>query len=391
MNNGPAPYYVMGGTQDNGTDKWSGTTTWANGLGADGMVCNIDPINGTNVYAEIQFGDHRKSTNSGVGFSSINTGITGSAQWVTPVAQDQTDGDILFTETSSGIFRTTNGGGNWTLVNGSGQGAVWLDVSRVDPDLVYAVDTASGGTVRRSLNGGTSWSNVSVGFPFSNGTETKILAHPTDVNTVFVTFSSYSNVAQVAMSTDQGSSWTAVDGDLPNIPVFSMAVNPSNPTDWYIGTDLGVWMSTNGGVNWTPAGTGMPNAAVDDLEIQDSLQLLVAGTHGRGAWELSISTAPVSSEITSAPLARNLMLDRPWPNPVRDRTILRYAAHSDAPVSLRVYDVKGRLVSDLEDLSRGDGIIRTTPWFTDDVPAGVYFAVLEAGSQRVTQKVTVLK
>jgi len=28
-----APYYVMGGTQDNGTDKWSGTSSWSDGLG----------------------------------------------------------------------------------------------------------------------------------------------------------------------------------------------------------------------------------------------------------------------------------------------------------------------------------------------------------------------
>jgi hypothetical protein len=389
VNNGPTPYYVMGGTQDNGTDKWSGTTTWADGLGADGMVCNIDPTDGTTVYAEIQFGDHRKSTSSGVGFFSINNGITGSGQWVTPVAQNPVNGDILFTETSSGMFRTTNGGSNWSLVTGNG--AVWIDVSPVDPDLVWAVDTPSGGVVRRSTNGGTTWTNVTNGFPFGNGTETRILAHPTDVNTVFVTFSSYSNVSQVAMSTNQGSSWTSVDGDLPNIPVLSMAVNPSNPTDWYVGTDLGVWLSTNGGTNWVPAGTGMPNVVVDDLEIQDGLQKLVAGTHGRGTWELAIGSSAVDAEALTPAPSRGLMLDTPWPNPVRDRALFRFAARSDATVSLRVYDITGRRVAQLEEFSRGDGIIRTAPWFTDDVPSGIYLVVLEAGAERLTRKVTVLK
>ncbi len=69
VNNGPTPYYVMGGTQDNGTDKWSGTTTWNEGLFADGMVCNINAVNGTAVYAEIQFGSHYKNFNSGSGSS----------------------------------------------------------------------------------------------------------------------------------------------------------------------------------------------------------------------------------------------------------------------------------------------------------------------------------
>ena len=47
---------------------------------------------------------------------------------------------------------------------------------------------------------------------------------------------------------------------------------------------------------------------------------------------------------------------------------------------MKIYDVQGRLVSDLEDFERGDWIIRTTPWLTDDVPSGVYFAVLQAGA-----------
>ncbi|HMB71218.1 MAG TPA: hypothetical protein VKU85_18045, partial [bacterium] len=139
VNNGPDPYYVMGGTQDNGTDKWSGTTTWANGLGADGMVCNVDPTNGTTVYAEIQNGDHRKSTTSGTAFFSINNGLSGSGRWVTPVDQSQFDGDVLFTETSAGIYKTTDGGGLWNLV-GAGFRSYWISVSPVDDDVVWSID-----------------------------------------------------------------------------------------------------------------------------------------------------------------------------------------------------------------------------------------------------------
>ena len=59
-------------------------------------------------------------------------------------------------------------------------------------------------------------------------------------------------------------------------------------------------------------------------------------------------------------------------------------------VSLSIYDVHGRLVSNLAEFSAGDGIIRTTPWVTDDVPSGVYFAVLEAGIDRVSRKIVVI-
>jgi photosystem II stability/assembly factor-like uncharacterized protein len=74
-NHTDVPDFLMGGTQDQGTDKWTGSTIWTGGLGGDGMVCNISPHNGETVYAEIQFGDHWKSTNSGSSWQQINNGI----------------------------------------------------------------------------------------------------------------------------------------------------------------------------------------------------------------------------------------------------------------------------------------------------------------------------
>jgi hypothetical protein len=386
VNNGPDPYYVMGGTQDNGTDKWSGTTTWADGLGADGMVCNVDPTNGTTVYAEIQGGDHRKSTTSGTAFFGINNGITGNGRWVTPVDESQIDGDLLYTETSAGIFKTTDGGANWSNVTSSR--AVWISVSPVDDDVVWSVN---GGTVRRSTDAGATWPVVS-GFGFTVGSSTKILAHPTDPLGAFVTFASYSAVAKLARTTDGGATWQNVSGDLPDMPVSGIAVNPLSPADWFLATDLGVWHSGDGGAGWAPFGSGMPNVVVDDVEIQIDKQKLVAGTHGRGAWEADLGPDPTGAPAAASVAApRGLMLDEAWPNPARDRTLLRFAARGDAAVTLRIYDVSGRLVRHLEDLPRGDGVIRTTPWFPDGVPSGVYLAVLQSGGERLTRKITVVK
>jgi hypothetical protein len=244
--------------------------------------------------------------------------------------------------------------------------------------------------VRRSTDGGDSFPLVA-GFGFAVGSPTKIIAHPTDPATALATFSSFANVATVALTTNGGASWTDVSGDLPNIPVNGIAVNRHSLSDWYIATDLGVWLSTNGGTNWTPYGTGLPNVVVEDVEIQNALQKIVAGTHGRGAFEASIDPGPTDAGESVVSMPRHFMLDEPWPNPVRDRTLLRYAARSDAPVTLRIYDVRGRLVADLADFGRGDGVIRTTPWFTDDVASGVYLAVLRAGAEQVTRKIIVRK
>ena len=168
-------------------------------------------------------------------------------------------------------------------------------------------------------------------------------------------------------------------------------MNPSDTSQWFIGTDVGVWTSTNGGVNWLPFETGFPNAVVVDLEIQDALQKLVAGTHGRGAWEVDIPATGGTDVAIGTPVALPLMLDPPAPNPARDQAVLRFAAKYEGQVTLDVFDVAGRLVSRVAELPRGDGVIRTAPWLTDDVQSGVYFAVLRAGSMQKSQKLVVAK
>jgi photosystem II stability/assembly factor-like uncharacterized protein len=386
--NPDTPYYVMGGTQDNGTDKYGGTTTWAQGLGGDGMVCNIHEVTGETVFAETQFGSHYKSTTSGDGsWSAMNNGITGSGQWVTPVGNDPNFGRHCYTETSAGIFRTVNGMTLWENV--SSHRAVWIDMSRVDGNITWTTHNSSG--TRYTTDDGATWTTAA-GYGFSTGNHTKIHAHPTDAATALVTFSSYSNVAKVAMTTDMGASWTNVSGNLPNEPVNAIVLDPDSPDDWYIGTDTGVWKSTDGGNDWVPlGGASFPNTVVDDLEISHPHRKLVAGTHGRGAWELDIPLVGTDVAISEGEASGRLMLDRPFPNPVQDRVLLRFAARAQGPVSLAIYDVQGRLVSALETLPEGDGVVRTTPWFPDHRANGVYFAVLRADGEQISRKVVVLR
>jgi hypothetical protein len=388
VNNGPTAYYVMGGTQDNGTDKWSGTTTWSDGLGADGMVCNINPVTGTTVFAEIQFGEHRKNTNSGDSgpWTAIMSGIPGNnQQWVVPTAEDQLAGNHLYTHHSSGgIYRTLNGGTLWENV--AGHSATWIDIHPLDGNRVWT----TGGATWVTTDDGANWTQAAP-FGFLTGTPTKIAAHPADLDGALVTFSSYgAGIAHVALTTDLGATWTDVTGDFPSQPVNAIAVDPQNPTHWYIGTDVGVWRSTNGGANWVPFEAGFPNVVVSDLEIQNVERKLVAGTYGRGAWEIDLTSDPTGVEAGVASSV-NILFDRPSPNPITDRTLLRYAAKHEGPVTLGVYDVRGRLVTEVAEFARGDGVIRTTPWFAADVASGVYFAVLRAGDEQKTHKLIVRK
>ena len=381
------PAFVLGGSQDNGYPLPEGGGQWSlSTLTADGMACHIVP-NTSTVYSEWQFGGHIKSTDAGLSWNPVMNGITGNGAGFTPQDLDVQDGDHLYTSTSDGIFRTRNGAATWVRM--ATHRATWISMSPVDGNVVWTTDyAASTFPVRVSTNDGNSWI-AAAPYGFAVGNETKILAHPTDINTAFVTFAGYGGVAHVARTTDLGSTWTDVSGNFPPDPANTMAVDPDAPDHWYVGTDTGVWSSTDDGVTWTPLGTGLPNVVVYDLEIQRAARKLIAGTYGRGMLEIDI---PVATGI-APPLAlrADLLLDPPFPNPAADRVAIRFASRRAEAVSLDLHDVRGRRVANIARLPAGDGIVRRIEWIPDDLPSGVYFVVLRSGGERLSRKLVLTR
>ncbi len=377
------PLFIMGGTQDNGMPGRADEDTWFQStFVADGFVCNIDPFDSEVVYSEWQGGNHIKSLDGGQSWFSIQGGISGGGAWLTPVDMDQDDPNHLYTESSQGIYRMTNGT-SWSRVGT--QDARWISMNPSDGDIVWTVSNSEG--VWYTTNDGASW-NPSLTFP-ANGLEIKIQADPHNLSSAFVVFGGYGTGGpHIVRTTDFGLTWEDVTGDFPDQPANTFIVDPQFPDDWYVGSDVGVWKSTNGGVNWIPFGAGLANVVVADLEIRREARKLVAGTYGRGVWEADISLDPASVE-TGETASRNLMLDPPYPNPVGDRTVFRFAARTTAPARLDIFDVSGRKVSTVVEGSRGDGLVRMVSWSPEDLSDGVYLAILRAGDAKATQKVIV--
>ncbi len=89
------------------------------------------------------------------------------------------------------------------------------------------------------------------------------------------------------------SRWVDVSGDLPDVPVNSVILDPSYPNTLYVGTDIGPFVTNNGGKDWTALGSGIPPVAIWQLDLDPAHRLLAAGTHGRGAWSIKdASTVP---------------------------------------------------------------------------------------------------
>ena len=89
------------------------------------------------------------------------------------------------------------------------------------------------------------------------------------------------------------------------------------------------------------------------------------------------------------------LLHQNYPNPFNPITTLRYDLPEDARVNITIYDMMGRLVTNLFNGSQAAGY-RTIQWnATNDegkpVSAGLYFYTIQAGQSRQTKKMLLFK
>jgi hypothetical protein len=92
---------------------------------------------------------------------------------------------------------------------------------------------------------------------------------------------------QWQVSTNGGSTWSDISGNLPQAPVNSIVINPHIPKLLYVGTEVGVFASEDGGAHWSASNDGPANVSVDELFWMEDT--LCAATHGRGCF----STQPI--------------------------------------------------------------------------------------------------
>jgi len=282
---------AYGGTQDNGTNKYTGSTTWSAVLGGDGAYCNVDHTNSNIIYAGTQRGSHYKSTNGGSSFYAIQSGISGVGAWVTPRVMDPSNATVLYTGTTM-VYKTTNGGSNWSAISSalSTQYISTIAIAPSNSQVIY-VGYENNGQVWKTTNGGTNWTSCYSGLPYRY--ITRVAVHPTDPNTVMVTVSGY-GTGHIWKSTNGGTSWTNVSTGVPDMPCNSIVYDTNDPNKLYVATDLGVYATTNGGSSWSDYSNGMPNVVVDDIALHPTTGMLRAATHGRGMWQTSTGTPSVA-------------------------------------------------------------------------------------------------
>ena len=288
--------YWITGHQDNGSNIYNGTTYNASYPG-DGLDCFVDRTNNNNLFTETPNGGLVKSTNGGASWSSASAGLSGSVNWLCPWKQDPQTPNTIYAGLST-IWKSTNQGTSWATLAALPVTAGAVTEFAVAPtnSLVMYVLKSSG--VFRTINGGTSWTNITTGVPVGSAAPTFVTIDATDPNTAWVTLSGYSAGNKIFMTTNGGTSWANVTSNLPNLPANCSVYQTGSNDRIYVGMDVGVYYKDNSSVNWTLYNLGLPNTKIADLEISSAATgLLRAATYGRGVYQVDViplAVAPAS-------------------------------------------------------------------------------------------------
>jgi photosystem II stability/assembly factor-like uncharacterized protein len=294
---------TLGGTQDNGTLlRAAPNVRWDRVVGGDGGFTAIDPTSPNVMYMETQWtgGGGPIKRVDGVARRMVN-GIDQSeeALFIPPIAMDPYEPQTLYFGASK-LYRTTDAAESWEPLArpdgspGSSNGRIRsIAAAFSDGNTVYY---GTSGRVFVTRNGGVSFSDASNGLPSRSITDLAI--HPTDPDVAWAVASGFGS-GHVFRTEDGGQSWVDVSGDLPDLPTNAIVLDPTDPEIAYLGTDLGVFAGGAGG-SWSWFGEGFPMVAVFDLAVETSTGRLVAGTHGRGMFEVPIA-APLQLVMRPRP------------------------------------------------------------------------------------------
>jgi hypothetical protein len=330
--------FTIGGTQDNGTEAHTGSTAsdWTRADFGDGGYSLIDS-NSTAVSKTLY---HT--------YFNVANDFTGLARWRTSDGSPMSEGNWTFFGCNNGVSSNNGIGcsdstlfyapmalgpgspntvyfGTDRLYRSSAQGAsmsVVGSVGAIDGNPVSAIAIApsddterlvgmTDGKVYRSTSGG-SFTAISGSWPKTQGDGEPVFVaglaiDPSDANRAYVVLGDFLDAANEHVWTTSNllsptPTWTAGTG-VPDVPVNSVAIDPANPQNVYVGTDIGVYGSGDHGSTWQAIGTGLPVVPIFQLAIASpntAGEVLRVATHGRGMWQIPLSKQLSSISVTPA-------------------------------------------------------------------------------------------
>jgi len=294
---------IIGGTQDNGTVRYTGgTESWNTPAGAsgDGGFCAADPTDPDFLYGEYINLTIYRSMDRGLSFQDIYSGISDAkngANFIAPFILDPNNPNTMLAGGRS-LWRSTNVkipfpfGPTWAAIKAPTTGNSPISAIAVSPGNSNFICVGhNNGDIYLSSNGTSNppaWTKIDIAALPDRFVTRLAIDSTRSPNWIYVTFGGF-NGDNIYRTTNSGATWTDVTGagatGLPDVPVRSLVFHPRNPNFLYAGTEVGVFTSEDAGATWELPQDGPANVSVDELFWLAGD--LIAATHGRGLYRAS--------------------------------------------------------------------------------------------------------
>lgn len=286
----------------------------------------LDPSNPQNVWVGTGEAWTRNSVSIGNGVyrsgdggeTWTHVGLVGSER-VAKILVDPRNGDTVYAcvpgklwsdSAERGLYRTTDGGRNWSLVLKGGNlstGCASISFDPKNPDVLFAglwdfrrkgwtfrsggetPDSPSGSGLFRSADGGRTWTEVTPaanpGFPKKPYGRIAVAVAPSDAKIVYALVESTDSA--LYRSDDGGRTWDKRDKSQMMVwrPFYfaNLIVDPKNP-DRVFKPDLGLIQSLDGGKSFAGVGGGTHGDHHDIWIDPTNTQHVISGDDG-GLWQ----------------------------------------------------------------------------------------------------------
>jgi PKD repeat protein len=295
------PYYLAG-AQDNGTQQFI-QDVFAPSYevtGGDGAFCHIDQNDPSFQWTSYVYNNYRVSTNGGNSFTSINYDDNG--RFINPTDYDN-NAAIMYCAYSTNqylIWTNPKTGSNFTSRTITQLNNARVSAVTCSPNTSNRVFLGSGsGRILRIDNANSSSplvTNITSASMPSNTYVSCIEVENGNDNHLIAVFRNF-GINSVWETTNGGSTWTSIEGNLPDVPVRWAIFNPRNSKQALVATELGVWSTDSlqgTSTVWGASNSGLANVRVDMLQTRASDYMVIAATHGRGLFLSDVFADPIA-------------------------------------------------------------------------------------------------
>lgn len=390
---------IAGASQDNallittnGGTEWKFTIFGGGGDGSNTAYNSYDTSYLYGIFGilggPISFGRF-VSSNSGLTWTAINAGLEPSQQYNPKIRTDRFSPSFVYTNSNLHIYRSTNHGTNWSVLNTT---AFPVNVNnfsvttyRKISHMYVCLNSADAGKRLRLKIGDNEFAEVSNTLPAGISVR-NVIMHRDNFKIAYAMINGLSAGNKVFKTTDRGNNWVNISGNLPNVPVSDLVTFDKNDNILYLGTEMGCYKTMNGGENWFLWNSGMPDANIitemSSYRNSNGKFVVAAASYGRSIWE-RVETLNLAFSNFDVP--DNYELKQNFPNPFNPSTIIGFVLPSQSLVKLKIYDITGREVGTLvnEELEAGEYEFQFN---ASNLSSGVYFYTLQTPDFKETKR-----